>query len=577
MLALNRKSSLPTLLLALALVLVPLLGSARVVAAQDTGLIDDEIYVSELSEEEVTWSSDWAVDEDSITVESDVESFVLTAESGLLYVIYVAGVGGSLDLYLEDYTDGFLANLGDVENLDADSAGDGFYALDLIEDAEFEYTAFSVITEVEDAIRLDIAITTSDFIEDHVDEIKSSIEFDGAEAFENIDAVTDSSVEVASQPDDDEPVEDDEDVTPTPEDDELVEDDEDVTPIPEDEDGTDDGDGNDTDFSNATEYTFGLNDAVVAWQDPWEFEPTLNYVEPDYESIGFVDGTSFQSIIYLPTGVDLDAARDAFLEGFVSDDVAIQVIDRGSYDNEASEVSYSLDLVEIEDILFGLFTVYIDNGDNVLAYATLALADDVGESLDLAKETITINGDAVYNGVTGGGLQDLIDASSDSFTPTDTVAPDNDTDDDTEDPTPDTDEDPTPDDDVDPDAQDYLDTVREDYDALDASVARFDELVSSGELSDADFDELISILELWGAASLNADSLDVPAGYEDLHQVYLEYTGALQEASFSFITAISVEADSTEQEEAFAIYDSARINIDEYAAMLEDLLDDAGV
>jgi hypothetical protein len=183
---------------------------------------------------------------------------------------------------------------------------------------------------------------------------------------------------------------------------------EEATAEPEPDDGKEPSGGSGEVDGNT--YVLELNGAEIAWVDPWEFDDSLNSVEDDFESMGLVGGTYIQSILFLPTGVDLEESRDAFLEGFAGDDIAVQEIDRGAYDN----VSYSLDRAQISDVIFGLFTVYIDDGENVRSFATLAPEANLGDAVDLAATTITIDGEPIYSGVTGSGLQDLIRRSRDT-------------------------------------------------------------------------------------------------------------------------------------------------------------------
>jgi hypothetical protein len=347
----------------------------------------------------------------------------------------------------------------------------------------------------------------------------------------------------------------------------------------------------DTGLVDDTTYIVELNNEEITWDEPWEFEESLNVVESDTESLGFMGDTYIQSILYLPSGIDLEESRDAFLEGFASDDVAIQEVDRGAYDN----VSYSLDLAELDSTLFGLFTLYIDRNNYVVSFATLAPAEELGEAVDLAGDTIEIEGEPIYDGVEGSGLQDLVDASAEDFKPTDTVrgGADDDketpeADDDSADDGSNNEEDDNADDGSneedndngnagDADAEDYLTAVSDHYDLLSASVVRFDELIGSGSLSDADFDELTGILDLWLNAGTEAEALEPPDGYEDLHRVYEEYTWALGDAAVNFLGGLTAESESAEQTDFFEKYESARINADEYAAMLEDLLADESI
>jgi hypothetical protein len=568
MFGMTSKSAFMKIVMALALLVLPLFGTVARVSAQDSGLVDDGTFVVELTGEEITWENDWTIDEEGIVQDSDFETFSLSGDLGLYYVTYLAA-SGDPGAGLEAFLEGFTSGLGEIENVDADDTADGAYSLDTVTgDDDLLVSFFSVATEVEDYFRVVTSVSDPESIGDAVDLAKSTIEYDGDDAFADIDSVTDTRVTLAtSSPDEEEDAEtpeaDEEDTTPEADEEEAT------TPEPDEDEDAETPESDGADQSGESSYTFELNNAEVEWQEPWVIDDSLNVVESDYESIGFLGDAYIQSVIYLPTGIDLNDARDAFIEGFASEDVGVQEIDRGAYDN----VSYSLDLAEINGVLWGLFTVYIDDGEYVLSYATLAPEAELGEALDLAKETITINGEAIYNGVTGDGLQDLIDASADSFAPTDTV--EGDADEDRE--TPEADETPEDEDSGnDADADEYLSTVRDSYDELVASEARFDELFGGGDLSDADIDELTEILELWLNAAADAESLEAPDGFEDLHQIYLEYTAALSEASVNFVGGLGSESGTAEQDEFLAKYSSARTNAEEYAVMLDELLTDAG-
>src|SRR5690554_3910616 len=63
-----------------------------------------------------------------------------------------------------------------------------------------------------------------------------------------------------------------------------------------------------------TTYVMTLSGDVIEWEQSWVFSDDLNYVEDQAESVGLIRGASFQSILYLPSGINLEDARDTFLE-----------------------------------------------------------------------------------------------------------------------------------------------------------------------------------------------------------------------------------------------------------------------
>ena len=321
-------------------------------------------------------------------------------------------------------------------------------------------------------------------------------------------------------------------------------------------------------------YVMSQGGDVIEWEAPWQFSEDLNYIDDLTESVGFINGAKIQSILYLPSGIDLEDARDTFLEGFAGEDIQLQTLDRGAYDN----VSYSLDLSMVSDVLFGLFTVYIDNSDYVRSYATLAPYAALGEAVDDASTSITIDGDPIYGGVQGSGLQNLIDASAGDFNPTDVVETD-DPDDGTDDGSAGDDEGdngPAGDDEADSEIADYLATVRDAYDDLSVSVEDFMDLMADEANRTADDeDEMASILDLWLDAPDAAAALVAPAGYEDIQETYEDYAGTLADAADAYDKLMASTPGTRKSDRALGDLEDAFTDAETIGAELDDILADA--
>jgi hypothetical protein len=129
----------------------------------------------------------------------------------------------------------------------------------------------------------------------------------------------------------------------------------------------------------------------------------------------------------------------------------------------------------------------------------------------------------------------------------------------------------------DADASEYLTTVSDSYDELSASVDRFLTLFGSDQgLSDADVQELNTILTSWLNAPAAAADLDVPAGYEDVQSAYEDYTGALADAASAFVTLLGSESGSSAASAAAQDFSDALKAADGYGIDLEDALSAAG-
>lgn len=120
----------------------------------------------------------------------------------------------------------------------------------------------------------------------------------------------------------------------------------------------------------------------------------------------------------------------------------------------------------------------------------------------------------------------------------------------TEEAEPEEEEDPTPEpeeeEEVAVDADEYVTTVRGEVETLLTSIDEFFTLIGDPDFGDDEsIDQLSGILTLWAGASSTASSLTPPEGFEDAHELYVEFTNLLLTASTNFLVGISDGDDAS--------------------------------
>ncbi len=117
-------------------------------------------------------------------------------------------------------------------------------------------------------------------------------------------------------------------------------------------------------------------------------------------------------------------------------------------------------------------------------------------------------------------------------------------------PTPEPEEDPEPtpepEEEASVDADEYVETVTGEVETLLQSIDDFFVLIASDDFGDdASIDDLTTTLTLWSGAGSTAADLTPPEGFEDAHELYVEFTDLLLTASTSFLIGISDSDDAS--------------------------------
>jgi hypothetical protein len=156
-------------------------------------------------------------------------------------------------------------------------------------------------------------------------------------------------------------------------------------------------------------YVFETGEEV-AWNSPWVFNEEFSGVDDPLESVFLDTRNSSLIVVTLPSSVDVEEVRDIFLEGLTGETEKSLSIDKGTYDG----LSYSLDLMSLEGIEFGSFTLFrAGSGDTpTVAHIILSPRDVFASEFASAQAEVSVDGSGLFPGVGGQGLQDLLDANA---------------------------------------------------------------------------------------------------------------------------------------------------------------------
>ncbi|MBA2775616.1 MAG: hypothetical protein H0U31_02670 [Chloroflexia bacterium] len=154
---------------------------------------------------------------------------------------------------------------------------------------------------------------------------------------------------------------------------------------------------------------------TLTWGDDWELDEDSVALEDGVESALFFRGVSVLSVLTVPNDFDLNQGRDIFLDAFLDAVGESVTIDRGSY----GQVSYSLDLVNSAGFESGVFTLFRagSGATPTFAYVFFAEVSEFASEFASAQTTFLLDGEGLFDGVEGTGLQDLLVANTGSAPP----------------------------------------------------------------------------------------------------------------------------------------------------------------
>lgn len=346
-------------------------------------------------------------------------------------------------------------------------------------------------------------------------------------------------------------------------------------------------------------YTFDSNDKVLEWQNPWVNDPANNSNDQDVEFVVLNSDVAVLLVGTIPSALDIEDGRDLILDEFAKGLDDYTTIDRGAYD----EFSYSLDQGTLDGAPFGIFTLFRggEGGAPTEILIFLGLASVFADGFESAQTDISLDGDALFNGVDGEGLEAQFSDSSETAGNSDGSSSDN--------PETGTGGDSgsgtQPEDDgglgaikgdsgssngnddgssnsndegneQDADDSDYLATVEDQYSAWSDDLARLLDILSNEDLGDeAIAQELSEILTEFANAPGVAAELDVPSQYSDVQGAYEDFADGLADVTATFVAFLESEQGTSAADAAARDFSEAIQNAADLGADLEAVLTDA--
>ncbi|MCO5215055.1 MAG: hypothetical protein M9950_02720 [Thermomicrobiales bacterium] len=140
-----------------------------------------------------------------------------------------------------------------------------------------------------------------------------------------------------------------------------------------------------------------LTGVTITYNSPYQPISDLYYVDENMEMIGFAGSADILAMGFLPALIDLNGARDVFLDGLFGEFQAIVNLDAGNYDG----VSYSLDIANVDGVEMGVFSLFMNKRSHGFAEFAIFIAPPVvfGAAMQLMQNSITIDGVGLMRGV----------------------------------------------------------------------------------------------------------------------------------------------------------------------------------
>ncbi|HEV2074447.1 MAG TPA: hypothetical protein VGR29_12490 [Thermomicrobiales bacterium] len=162
--------------------------------------------------------------------------------------------------------------------------------------------------------------------------------------------------------------------------------------------------------AGATSFTSPMTGSTIYITGSWTIDTASVASQDGIESITLTGPYDFMQVWFMPAGLDLVAARDIILDSFATEFGTFVEIDRGAY----GDVSYSLDMTSSEGVEFGVFSLFLGQRASgfVEYYVYFGPVIYFQQGFAAAQQSITVNGNPVFSGVDGAGLQNLLSANA---------------------------------------------------------------------------------------------------------------------------------------------------------------------
>jgi hypothetical protein len=341
---------------------------------------DEGVYVSEVSDVEVTFTEEWELGEATVLDgPPEEESLQILSEYGALSLAFV--VTEDAEASREQVLDGYETNVDEIDYVDEGYEDGVAWALAEAEQSNglSVYLYIEVREDVLDEFQfVSMIVAEHDVFLDQYELVQETVEVDGLALFDRVDAddieeLLDGGVATADRDDDG-----------------------DSTPVV-DEDGNESetgqtGRGSDSaDSDDSYQFDGGILEVTVSG------DVVINDVqvmEGSYEQILLVGGGAIGAVSLIDNSVDADVTLDGFMSGFVSEMDDAEEIETG----ETGGVAWSLYEVTVSDSEMYVYAVVDGNRFDDVHYLELIAAPvQIFEDqfVDF-QESVDVGGDPMF-------------------------------------------------------------------------------------------------------------------------------------------------------------------------------------
>lgn len=302
-----------------------------------------------------------------------------------------------------------------------------------------------------------------------------------------------------------------------------------------------------------------LTGVTISYEPPYQLQEDGRYQDDVMETMMFLGSADILAMGFMSPLIDLNGARDIFLEELFGEIGAASTIDRGDY----TGVSYSLDMLNIDGLEMGVFSLFMNQRSHGYSefYIFIAPPAFFGSAMQTAQSSFTIDGNQLMDGVdaiamgnmvtanigiTGGSavddVTDIADTSANTSGTSTTETTDTGS---TQSDTGDT---------SDGDRLGYLLQVGAEYAAVDQSISKIigslsdmnDGVITSEEARQV-LDEEYAFLQ---GTNDRVAQIEVPAGMQDFHQEALAWSEAISGAGDAWLAFVNGTGDSDQAAQA---------------------------
>lgn len=298
--------------------------------------------------------------------------------------------------------------------------------------------------------------------------------------------------------------------------------------------------------AQAQTVTSNLTGSTISYAQPYTVDTENQSSDANMEMYIFVGQVDLLSVGFMSPMLDINMARDSFLQGFFGEMGTAVTIDRGDYGN----VSYSLDMMDVDGFEMAVFTLFLSERSHGYSefYVFVAPPSVFGATMQTAQNSISVDGTAAMNGVDATAMGNMVTANigiTGGSTVTDvTEAQPTET----ADPTTEVAETPGGDQPA-GDSNAYLESVVAHFNAHQASLGSFAENfliilddVSTEEARRAAAQITLEEAQSWAGYPAQAQQLTAPAGLESVQDEYISWSNVMAEGGNLYIAATNGES-----------------------------------